>query len=148
MCVVWSNQSLTQHKIPPGAGFILVCVCMYVCVWESMCRWLCIIRRERWSQWDGICPRTPAGRCCLTAAVRPDSSFNKVKIYSPDSPVCLSEDDRLPTFLYAAHRYTAHLHPYTPANLLPCVSVLLLQHFLSSPPFPVLPVVLSCCSLW
>lgn len=41
----------------------------------------------------------PPERCCTPAVADPDSSCIEVKINSPDSPVCLSEDDGLHTFL-------------------------------------------------
>lgn len=72
-------------------------LCLYMFVYT--CVWLCIVRCERQSHGDSSCPRTPSERCYQPAVADPDSSHIEVKINSPDSPVCLSEDDGLRTFL-------------------------------------------------
>lgn len=67
-----------------------------------------IVRRERWLNWNSSRPRTPAERCYQPAVADPDFSYIKVKINSPDSHVCLSEDDGLHTFLLCTQVLSPH----------------------------------------
>lgn len=69
---------------------------MYVSGFNFLKAW----SHERWPHWDSSCPRTPppTERCYQLVVADPDS-YTEVKINSPDSSVCLSEDDGLHTFL-------------------------------------------------
>lgn len=78
---------MTQPELWPGA-----CLCVHVCD--------CVLSGVK----DGhtgtaAVLEPPLKRCYQPAAADPDSSYIEVKINSPDSPVCLSEDDGLHTFL-------------------------------------------------
>lgn len=70
--------------------------------------------RERWSHQDSSSPQTPCERCCQPSVADPDLSYIEVKINSPDSTVCLSEDDGLHTFLLCTQVPRLLLRPSPP----------------------------------